>query len=105
MNEDRLKGAPSELQTDFWSPHYSASVPHIGDHSEGFLHNLSEVNLFLSISYILYKTETYYLVFSGVNGTVIFHFLIVILRVLEISEKEFYQSMIKHFFTLKVRET
>ena len=41
MNEEHLR----RLQTDFGSPDYSACVPHIGNHSGGFLHNLSEIKL------------------------------------------------------------
>ena len=45
MSEGHLRGVPVELQTDFGSRDYSASLPHIGDHSEGFLHNPSEIKL------------------------------------------------------------
>ena len=52
MSEEHPQGVPAEPQTDFGSQDYSASVPHIGDHSEGFLHNPSEIEL---LGYTLYN--------------------------------------------------
>ena len=45
MSEEHPQGVPAEPQTDFGSHDYSASFPHIGDHTEGFLHNPSEIEL------------------------------------------------------------
>ena len=54
MSEEHPQGVPAEPQTDFGSHDYSASFPHIGDHTEGFLHNLSEIYLTCVILYIIY---------------------------------------------------
>ena len=45
MSEEHPQGVPAEPQTDFGSHDYSASFPHKGDHTEGFLHNPSEIEL------------------------------------------------------------